>query len=137
VTRTYLDSGVLIAAARSTDAIAARALTYLDDPQRTFVGSAFVRLEVLPKPMYLKRQDEVTFYTAFFSAVVAWAPVTAELLDHAYRLAASYGLSAVDALHVAAALAIQADELVTTERPEKPIHRVAGLKVTSLFKGNG
>jgi predicted nucleic acid-binding protein len=137
VTRTYIDSNVLIAAARATDALSSRALAYLEDPERTFVSSMFVRLEVVPKATYLKRQDEVAFYTTFFAAVVAWAPVTVGLPEQAYHLAATHGLSALDALHVASALALQADELVTAERPEKPIHRVTGLKVTSLFKGNG
>lgn len=132
MTRTYVDAGVLIAGARSTDALSARALAYLGDPQRSFVSSVFVRLEVLPKPLYLKRQDEVAFYATFFGAVGAWAPITPELLEQAYSLAAIYGLSAFDALHAASALALYADELITTERPEKPIHRVAGLTVISL-----
>lgn len=54
MTRTYIDSSVLIAAARATDALAVSALAYLDDPQRSFVSSEFVRLEVLPKPVYLR-----------------------------------------------------------------------------------
>ena len=133
MTRTYLDSGLLIVAARGNDPLSALALAYLSDAQRTFVSSAFVRLEVLPKPIYLQRQHEAAFYTTFFAAVVSWALIHAELVEQAYSIAATYGLSAVDALHVAAALALQADELITSERPEKPMHRVAGLTVRSLY----
>lgn len=133
MTRTYIDSNVLIAAARGNNLLASLAFAYLDNAQRTFVSSAFVRLEVLPKPLYLKREDEAEFYTAFFDAVVAWAPVTAALIEQAYDLASTYGLSAVDALHAASALALQAEELITAERPQKPIHRVAGVRVISLY----
>ncbi len=42
------------------------------------------------------------------------------------------GLSALDALHVTAAIAVQADELVTTEGAGKPIHRVTALLVKTL-----
>lgn len=137
MTRTYIDAGVLIAAARATEPLASRALAYLTEPARAFVSSEFVRLEVLPKPLYLKRQDEAAFYTTFFGAVVEWAQVTEELLEQALTLAAAHGLSAMDALHVASALAVQAEELITAERPEKPMFRVTGLKVVSIYAGLG
>jgi len=46
--------------------------------------------------------------------------------------ARQYGLSAIDALHVAAAKRLTADELITTERATTPIHRVGGLVVTTI-----
>lgn len=133
MTCTYIDANVVIAAARGDDALASRALTYLEDPQRTFVPSIFVRLEVLPKAAYLKRSDEAACYTTFLDSVRAWAPVSNALLEHAHHLAVTHGLSAPDAIHVAAAIALQADELITAERPEKPMHRVIGVRVASLF----
>jgi hypothetical protein len=44
MTRTYLDSGVLIAAARGTDDLAAAALALLSDTARVFVSSVFVKV---------------------------------------------------------------------------------------------
>jgi len=38
----------------------------------------------------------------------------------------------MDALHVAAALQIQADELITTEKPTKPMHRVREIQIVSI-----
>lgn len=137
MTRTYVDAGVLIAAARAAEPLASRALVYLADPQRTFVSSEFVKLEVLPKPLYMQRQNEAAFYTTFFGAVVSWAQITAELLEQAYTLASNHGLSAMDALHVASAFAVQAEELITAERPEKPMFRVTGLKVVSIHPTAG
>jgi len=65
---TFVDAGVLIAAARGTTDISGKAMELLDDDKRTFASSDFVRLEVLPKPMFHKRQEEAAFYGAFFEA---------------------------------------------------------------------
>jgi len=65
VIRTFLDSGVLIAAFRSRNTVSTPALTLLDDPERVFVTTDYVRLEVLPKPLYFRRETEAAFYEAF------------------------------------------------------------------------
>jgi predicted nucleic acid-binding protein len=49
-----------------------------------------------------------------------------------HEIAGTYGLAAMDALHVAAALEIQADELITTEKPTKPMHRVREIQIVSI-----
>ena len=54
------------------------------------------------------------------------------LLAKAETEALPLGLSTLDALHVAAAVALGADELVTTEPPTKPIHRATGVTVVRL-----
>jgi hypothetical protein len=46
MTRTFIDSGVLIAATRGTGGIAQTALTIIADPNREFVSSIFLKLEV-------------------------------------------------------------------------------------------
>jgi predicted nucleic acid-binding protein len=50
--RTFIDAGVLIAAARGKDAPSMSALEILDDQSREFVSSPFIELEVLPKAIY-------------------------------------------------------------------------------------
>ena len=57
---------VLIAAARGGSEQAARAMEILDDPEREFAASPFLRLEVLPQAVFNKREAEVAFYEAFF-----------------------------------------------------------------------
>ena len=87
--------------------------------------------EVLPKATYNKQRAEEAFYNAFFDAVVVWAdPVS--IIEPALKCACTYGLSAVDSLHIAAALAGGAMEFITTERSEKPLHRVKDLRVVTL-----
>ena len=49
-----------------------------------------------------------------------------------HEIAGTYGLAAMDALHVAAALEIQADELITTEKQTKPMHRVREIQIVSI-----
>jgi len=68
-----VDAGVLIAAARGGSVQAARAMEILDDPEREFGASPFLRLEVIPQATFNKRQAELAFYDAFFSAVSKWA----------------------------------------------------------------
>lgn len=68
---TFIDSGVLIAAARGEGAIAQRALEILADSNREFASSIFLKLEVLPKAVYNNRTSEVKFYEEYFDAVVS------------------------------------------------------------------
>jgi predicted nucleic acid-binding protein len=128
----FVDTGVLIAAARGTDEAAQRAMQILDDPDSSFASSIFVRLEALPKPLYHKKRDEIAFYEAFFEAVSAWAEPGSELTQNAYDEAARVGLSAMDALHVSAAAAVGADALVTTEKLTNPIHRATLVRVQTI-----
>jgi predicted nucleic acid-binding protein len=129
---TFVDSGVLIAAACGTGPVSAAATAMLVDANRLFVSSAFVRLEVLPKPVCHKQVAEAAFYQAFFAAVAAWAATTPLLIQRAFQHASAFGLSAMDSLHVAAADLAGAQELVTTERAGKPLLRVTVVRVTSI-----
>jgi predicted nucleic acid-binding protein len=130
--RTFIDSGVLIAAARGNDEVAGKAMAILDDPEREFVSSIFVKLEVLPKAVYHRMQREAEFYHTFFDAVTSWAGPLDGLVTEAYQEACDSGMAAMDALHIAAAESLGAIELVTTERAERPIHRTHRVKVLSI-----
>jgi predicted nucleic acid-binding protein len=137
MTRTFVDAGVLLAAATGRDPdVQPAAAQILDDPQRTFVSSVFVRLELLPKAIYHRRHDEAAVYDAFFARkVVAWAEPLDRVVQEAFAEAARSGLAAMDALHVAAAALLGADELVTTERPERSLFRVTAIKIRSIHPG--
>ena len=126
-----MDSGLLIAVAQGKDEVYEEALSVLDDPEREFVSSVYVQLEVLPNAVYLEREGQVAAYQEFFDNVSCWVNSSPELSDRALDLAREYGLGAVDALHVAAAEGEEA-ELVTTERPTKPMFRVYSTTVTSI-----
>jgi predicted nucleic acid-binding protein len=137
VIRTYVDAGVLIDAVRGGSDLAQLAPELIEDPQREFVASVFLRLEILPKATYLRRDTEVDFYQRYFARVVAWANPSEELLRLAEDEAARSGLNALDALHVASAVMLAADQLVTTEGLRKPIHRATSVRVTAIPSRKG
>jgi predicted nucleic acid-binding protein len=128
----YVDSGVLLAAARGVDEIAQGAFVVLDDPDARFASSIFVKLELLPKAIYNRRSAEAQFYETYFAATDVWAEPTSRLAQTAFDIAAMMGLSAMDALHVAAALAVDADEFVTSERVSSPLLRVRMLPIRTI-----
>lgn len=130
--RTYLDAGVLIASVCGQHNPWRLAYDVLTGPEREFVASVFIRLDVLPKATYEDRTDEVAFYDQYFSRVVAWAEPIDELVVLAERETARHGLSALDALHLTAAEMLGAEEFVTTERIGKPIHRATGVRVVAI-----
>ena len=103
------------------------------DDRREFITSDNVKLELLPKPTFEKRRVELEFYKEHFDSTVANEPFNRELGDSALALARRYGLSAGDALNIAAAIRQGVDEFVTSELPGKPIFRVAGIKVVSIY----
>ncbi len=130
--RTFIDSGVLITAWRGNPAQKIKALTIIADLNRIFISSRFVKLEVLPKPTWYNNKLEVQFYQDFFDTVSEWVDDCDQLADEALRIGSLYGLGGMDALHVAAAIASQADELITTERVTSPLLRAQGVLVKSI-----
>ena len=113
--RTFIDAGVLIAAARGDDVPSTIALKILDDQSREFASSPFIELEVLPKAVYNGKMDEVEFYEVFDS-VSFWEDDLAGIVKAGNTIARTFGLAAMDSLHVAAAIMSGSEELVTTER---------------------
>lgn len=129
--RTYIDANVLIAAWNGDDESRVWARYALDDPERSLVVSDFVRLEVLPKPTYHRRSVEVAFMQAILEAAEN-VPITTELLLRAVAMAGRHDLTPLDALHLAAAAEAGVDEVLTFEKPEKPMCRQTEVRVTSL-----
>lgn len=122
--RTFLDSGVLLAAARGSGRDQDRALEILEDSSRIFITSSFVHLELVPKATYYKKRLERAFYDEYFRAA-EWVSGLEQIEALAQVEAAKTGLAAMDALHVAAAHLGRSDEFITTERTGKPIYRSA------------
>ena len=67
--RTFIDSGVLIQAVRGEEKLANKALEILEDTNREFASSIFLKMEVLLKAIYNKKSSEVKFYQEYFDAV--------------------------------------------------------------------
>jgi predicted nucleic acid-binding protein len=128
---TFVDTTLLISVVQGKDDIYEEALAVIDDPEREFVSSVYVQLETLPMATWLGHEDQVEAYEVIFANVSRWIPSSPELSQRALGFAGEYGLGAVDALHVAAAEAAEA-ELITAEKPTKPMLRVTSPTVTSI-----
>lgn len=131
---TYLDSGVLIAATRGDSKLFEAAYEIINDPDREFVVSDILKLELLPKATFEKNADEVDFYTTFFLKAVQTIDTTPKKTSDTLALACKYGLHAIDALHIQTGVDANISEFVTTEKPTKPFFRVTNLtfKLTSI-----
>lgn len=130
--RTFLDANVLLLAFRGSGEKAVAASSILNDERQKFVASDMLRLELLPKPDYNKRPEELQFFEAYFQNAEEVVATTPQLVQSAEREARIAGLSAIDSLHVAAAKQANADEIVTAELPSKPLFRVQGIRITSI-----
>ncbi len=130
--KTYLDANILIAGFRSNHLDSQPALSVLGDPGRIFVASHYLRLEILRKPLFYRREDEIAFMEAYFSTVSHWVSTNDTLVAKALKLAADLDLGTMDALHAACALQGGAEEFITLERSTKSICRIPGLYVVSL-----
>jgi predicted nucleic acid-binding protein len=104
----------------------------LDDPSRLIVVSDYLRLEVLSKPLFLRRAGEVGFMSAVFEAAAEDLRACSAATQKALRLAADFDLSPMDALHVGTAIIGGADEFVTVESPLKPMFRVTEVRMVNL-----
>jgi predicted nucleic acid-binding protein len=133
VKRTYVDSGVLIAAARGNGRISERALDVIADTEgREFVCSEYIKLEVIPKPTYFGKATEVAFYEDFFARVALWLPFDVHNMEQALQEACASGLSAMDAVHVVVAAESECQEIVTSEKSTSAIHRTKRIAVVSI-----
>ncbi|MFN6033269.1 MAG: hypothetical protein ACK48B_04290 [Dolichospermum sp.] len=92
--RTFIDAGVLIYADRSQGEIAEKALQILEDENREFASSIFLKLEVLPKAIYNHQKSEVKFYEAFFEEVSYWAKDINTIIATAYEQSSKFGVGA-------------------------------------------
>ena len=129
--RTYVDSGVLIAAARGSGPLGERALAIISDSvSREFVSSDYVKSETLPKPTFFARRAEVRFYEAFFSDVSITFDQSHLVL--AFEQACEEGLGWVDALHVVAAELSGCEESVTAEMASSSIRRSKRIRIVSI-----
>lgn len=128
----YIDSCVLISAFNGKPDIAAKASAVLNDPTLKFASSEFVKLELLMKPAHFGFTKETAFYEAFFQKVHVNELISQDLIDAAFLEGKAAGLSAGDAIHVAAAIRLKCDELVTAEAHHSAIHKAKSIPIRSI-----
>lgn len=119
------DADVLIYAAVSDHALGRRVAALFpaepldpDDPPFG-IGSVLLLPEVLGKPLRDEREDEALALGALLSRLDL-RPLDFSTATLAVALSAAYGLRALDAAHLATAVAVGADRFVTNNRRDFP-----------------
>ncbi len=130
--RDYLDAGILIEAASGAGRASEIALSLLRDPKRTFLSSPYLDLELLPQVILNKRSLQEKFLQGYLSATERVEDMDA-LFRIAFQEASRSPVSGIDALHIAAAYLLRADEFITTEKPGKPIYKNTLVHVVYLL----
>ena len=120
--RTYLDTGVLIVASHGKGPLAEVALSILDDERRVFLSCPFLDFELLPHVIRNKRYKQQTFFETYLAKTERTEDLDM-IFRVAFREASRSPVSGMDALHVAAAHLLKADEFITTEKPGKAIYK--------------
>jgi predicted nucleic acid-binding protein len=129
---TYLDSNVLIAAASETDARVEAAIAVLFDAKRKFISSIFQSVEVLPSARRNRRKSEMELYEYFFQSARTSPRDYDEVGRLACQIIEQHAISSMDALHLASALSVGAEQLVTLESPRKGIAKTGLIEVLCL-----
>jgi predicted nucleic acid-binding protein len=78
------------------------------------------------------QRSEAELYETFFDSVAIWGTDFDRIIQAGKHIARTYGLASMDALHLAAALSVQAEEFITTEKSTKPMHRVKEIQIGSI-----
>ena len=129
---TFLDANILIGAHRGQPVVKEACLKILNDPDRSFIASDFLYLELMPKAVYYKNEREAEFYRAYFDAVRIWISDVESIVNVAREESERCGLAAMDALHIAAAYKAEAEVFFTLEGKNKPMGRTSLVPVIFL-----
>ncbi|HEY3839904.1 MAG TPA: PIN domain-containing protein [Bryobacteraceae bacterium] len=127
--KTYLDASVLLRAARGDDELSRSAIDILCDPEREFVSSPLVRMELLPLAV---DRAEIEFYETYFDRVSTWAQPNGHLMEAAIEEAQTSKVTALDAIHLVIAAAAGCEEFITAESRNTSIFTTKRLKVIGL-----
>ena len=130
--RLFVDSGVLIAAARGEAAVRQAAIQLLTDPTHVFLTSPFIYLETVPKARFGQRELELALYRTYFDHAQSFDDLPM-IFQKALSISEEDGVGPMDSLHVAAAILSEADMLVTTENRGKSIYRAKAMVVRNLL----
>jgi predicted nucleic acid-binding protein len=135
VRRTFLDTGVLLAAWDANKAFHEHAKSILEDANRDFIATSLLSLELIPHAEFGKRDREVAFMRDYLDVYVSETlEVNEQLVIEGMEVACRIDAGGIDAMHLAAAIRLNADEFITTEKESKPMYNENRLRVVHLSK---
>jgi predicted nucleic acid-binding protein len=129
--KVFVDTNLLIAAARGEEPLRECALAVLNEPNIEFWYSPILRLEATLQPAHHKRELELAFMDEYFNGANCLGNLN-NIYFIAYPDASKHGIPVLDALHVAAAHLSKCKVLVTAEKDTKPMFRTELVKVVSI-----
>ncbi len=133
--RTFLDTGVLLAAWDAKQALHEQAKGVLSDRNRDFIATSLLSLELVPHAEYCKQEKEVAFMRFYLGVYVSeMLEVNEQLVLEGMAVARRIDAGGIDAMHLAAAIMLNVDEFITTENENKPMYREDRLRVIHLSK---
>jgi hypothetical protein len=108
------------------------ALAVLSEPDFEFWYSPLLELEVTLQAAHHKQKLELEFYREYFRNGDCFGDLN-RIFEIGRPEAMKYGISVMDALHVAAANLSKCKLLFTTESPTKPMFLTKLVKVVSIL----
>ena len=127
-----MDAGVLIEAAIASGPKSEHAFSVLWDTGRVFLSCPFLDFELLPQAIRSKRTSQLNYLEEFLASTERIEDLAA-IFKVAFDEAIKSPISGIDALHIAAAHLLNADEFITTEKPGKPIYKNSLVQVLYLY----
>jgi len=129
LTRTYVDSGVLIAAACGGGRLGECALAVLQDSAREFVSSDYIKMKFFRSQSTSGGERKSSSITPISQGFPIWLNFRCVTPSGCLEEACRSGLQSYDAIHIAVAAIGGCDELITTEKPTSAIHRASLIRV--------
>ncbi|MCL1841420.1 MAG: type II toxin-antitoxin system VapC family toxin [Propionibacteriaceae bacterium] len=128
---TAFDADVLIYAATPQHPLGRRVFALFDGrPAETAgVGSVLLTNEVLPKPLRANLESPQAAQLGWLLAGLELWPVSDQVSEYAVALAVKYGLTTVDAIHLATAILAGADRFLTNNRKDFDKQRIAEVAI--------
>lgn len=131
--RIYLDTAPIIYVVEQVEPYVALLDRRLGQASVELLISDLTRLECRVKPIRLRDAALLADYDQFFAeAVSAIVPLTAEVMDIATEIRATYGFRTPDAIHLAAATEAQCELFLTND---VRLQRYTSIPVHILFAG--
>lgn len=122
-----------MAAFHATYPLHRKAIELLRDDTRELLATSLVELELTQPQFDPRRKDEADFYLDYLRNIVTEsADVTESLIAMGIDTVRSTQASAMDAMHLACAIHMGADEFVTSEATGKPLFREKRIPVVYL-----
>lgn len=131
--RVYIDSCVLVHALKSkSELIAIRAISEISKSDVEYIFSPLLELELIPKA-WIHYREQAEFYAEWLEHATR-VPYDSDVHKASMEQAKNYDIQGFDAVHVGTAIIADADELVTTEGPTKPMCTTRELRVRSILR---